>query len=177
MRKILLVKTLAAAIVAIIITFTQAHNAILGLIGVLTFTTVMVAAEIYTAFKSTDRQIRGPIMRIAASVLVLGSLVSYTYVTEQDNYTLLIINIVIASYGFFAIEMYKSVRAGFAKDPEGRDHLTAALLNLVLLVTYLLDFAGVIKLGEIPAVGIYGAYTAMLAVLWGIKAFDPKQPS
>lgn len=177
MRNALIIKTLAAAIVALVITFTQAHNALLGLICALSFTTVLVAAEIYTAFKSTDRQIRGPIMRIAASVLVLGSLVSYTYITQNDTYTLLIINIVIASYGFFAIEMYKSVRAGFAKDPEGRDHLTAALLNFVLLVTYLLDFAGIMKLGEIPAVGIYGAYTAMLAVLWGIKAFDPKKPS
>lgn len=170
-------KPLSAALVALAITFTQAHDSLLGLFAVLAFTTVLVVVEIIDAIRNADRQLRATVIRIAASILVIGSLASYSYMQEQDGYTLFIINVAIAAYGFAVIEMFRSAKSGLVKTIDGRDHLVVAVIHFSMLVVYLLDFARLIKLGEVPAVGIYGAYTAILAVLWGIKAFDPKQSS
>lgn len=170
-------KPIAAAVVAVSITFTQAHNALLGLFFVLGFTTILVVLEILDAARDSDRQLRSTVIRIAISILVIGSLVSYGYLQEQDTYTLFVINVAVASYGFAVIEMFRSAKTGFVKTNEGRDHVVISVIHFAMLLVYLLDFSRVIKLGEVPAVGIYGAYAAILAVLWGIKAFDPKPAS
>jgi hypothetical protein len=52
-----------------------------------------------------------------------------------------------------------------------------AVVHFSLAVLFALDSFGINKLGEVPAVGFFGAYAAIVAVLWGLRAFDPKRSS
>jgi hypothetical protein len=175
LKKLLIARTIAAALVALAITFTQAHNTSVGLICVLGYATCLVAIEIISVVRIDDRLLKGTVIRLAASVIILGGLIGYMFTAQNKSYELLTLNVVIACYGFMGIEVFRASRAKFAKTPTGRDHIVVAAINLAMLAVYLLDFAGVFRLGEIPAVGLFGAYAAILAVFWGLKAFDPKQ--
>ena len=175
MNKFLIARTTFAALVALAITFTQAHNSVVGLICVLGYATALVVIEIASVLRIEDRLLKGTVIRLAASVIILGGLIGYMFTSENKSYELLTLNVVIACYGFMGIEVFRASRDKFFKTPAGRDHVVVAAVNLAMISVYLLDFAGVYKLGEVPAVGIFGAYTAILAVFWGLKAFDPKQ--
>jgi hypothetical protein len=163
-----------AALAALAITFTRARSFETALIAVLAYATAMVAIEVWGALKSEDSLLKGTLIRIAASVIVLSALAATSLTGPNDGYLLLTINIAVIAYAFFAIEAFKGFRFGF-KTREGKDHLVIAIANLIVLVIYLLDIARVYHLGETPAAGIFAAYTAVLAVLWGLRAFDPKQ--
>jgi len=174
LKKLLITRAAIAAIVAIAITFTQAHNASVGLISVLGYATVMVAIEIISVLRIDDRMLKGTVIRLAASVIILGGLIGYMFTAENRSYELLTLNVVIACYGFMGIEVFRAARGKFFKTTEGRDHVIVAAINVAMLAVYLMDFGGIYKLGDVPAVGIFGAYAAILAVFWGLKAFDPK---
>jgi ABC-type multidrug transport system fused ATPase/permease subunit len=175
LKKLLVVRAAIAAVVAAVITFTQAHNASIGLISVLGYATAMVAIEIISVVRIDDRMLKGTVIRLAASVIILGSLIGYMFTAQNRSYELLTLNVVIACYGFMGIEVFRAARNKFFKTVEGRDHVIVAAINVAMLAVYLMDFAGIYRLGEVPAVGIFGAYAAVLAVFWGLKAFDPKQ--
>jgi small-conductance mechanosensitive channel len=175
LKRLLIIRAAIAALVAVAITFTQAHNSSVGLICVLGYATAMVAIEIISVVRIDDRMLKGTVIRLAASVIILGSLIGYMFTAQNKSYELLTLNVVIACYGFMGIEVFRAARGKFFKTPEGRDHSIVAGVNLAMLAVYLMDFGGVFTLGEIPAVGIFGAYAAILAVFWGLKAFDPKQ--
>lgn len=164
-----------AAAVAIAITFTQAHNAFVGLIAVLAFATGILAAEVWQAFGTDDRQLKGTVIRLAASVVLLSGAVGYSMPTAP-LLTVMSINVLLIGYALFAIEVFRAVRAGW-RQPAGRDHLVVATLHLLLTGLFFFNTLGWLTLGEVPAVGFFGAYAAILAVLWGLRAFDPKQPS
>ena len=57
------------------------------------------------------------------------------------------------------------------------DNIVLAVIHFSLAVLFALDSFGINKLGEVPAVGFFGAYAAIVAVLWGLRAFDPKRSS
>ncbi len=177
MNKLLITRTAIAAIVALAITFTQAHNSVVGLICVLGYATAMVVIEIVSVLRLEDRMLKGTIIRLAASVIILGGLIGYMFTAENKIYELLTLNVVIACYGFMGIEVFRAARDKFFKTTAGRDHAIVAIINLAMLAIYLMDFGGIFRLGDVPAVGLFGAYTAVLAVFWGLKAFDPKQAS
>ena len=175
-RNRLIASGIVAALAAVGIIFTRARNFEVALIAVLAFATAQVVIEVLGALKLQDRMLKGTIIRLSASVLVLSALFSSSLTGPNDGYRLLVTNVAIVSYGFFAIEAFKVARAGF-RSHEARDHITLGGLNLVLLVVYVLDVMGAYQLGEIPAAGIFAAYAAIVAVLSGLKAFDPKQAS
>jgi hypothetical protein len=175
LKKLLIARTITSAIVALAITFTQAHNSTVGLICVLAYATALVVIEIISVLRIDDRMLKGTVIRLAASVIILGSLIGYVFAAQNKSYELLTLNVVITCYGLMGIEIFRAARAKFAKTAAGRDHLVVAAVNLSMLAVYLMDFAGIFTLGEVPAVGLFGAYAAILAVFWGLKAFDPKQ--
>lgn len=176
MRNRLIASGIVAALASVAIIFTRARNFEVALIAVLAFATAQVVIEVLGALKLQDRMLKGTIIRLSASVLVLSALFSSSLTGPNDGYRLLVTNVAIVSYGFFAIEAFKVARAGF-RSHEARDRITLGGLNLVLLVVYVLDVMGAYQLGEIPAAGIFAAYAAIVAVLSGLKAFDPKQAS
>jgi hypothetical protein len=155
MRNRLIASGIVAAIAAVAIIFTRARNFEVALIAVLAFATAQVVIEVLGALKLQDRMLKGTVIRLSASILVLSAIVAY---------------------GFFAIEAFKAVRVGITT-PAARDHITLGGLNLVVLAVYVLDVMGNYRLGEIPAAGIFAVYAAIVAVLSGLKAFDPKQAS
>lgn len=158
---------------AIAITFIQAHNAIVGLIAVLAFSTGVLAAEIWEAVSANDRQVRGTIIRMSAGSVIISGIVG---TAGLDVLTVMSMNVIFFGYAFFAIEVFRAVRAGF-KNRDGRDHVVVALIHFLMTALFVCSLMGLIKLGEVPAVGFFGGYAAILAVLWGLRAFDPKQPS
>jgi hypothetical protein len=173
-RNRLIASGIVAALAAVAIIFTRARNFEVALIAVLAFATAQVAIEVLGALKLQDRMLKGTIIRLSASVIVLSALFSSSLTGPNDGYRLLVMNVAIVSYGFFAIEAFKVARAGF-RSAAARDHITLGGLNLVILVVYVLDILGNYRLGEIPAAGIFAAYAGIVAVLSGLKAFDPKQ--
>jgi hypothetical protein len=174
MRNRLIASAIFAALAAVVVIFTRARNFEVALIAVLAFATAQVAIEVLGALKLQDRMLKGTVIRLSASVVALSALFSSTLTGPNDGYRLLTMNVAIIAYAFFAIEGFKAVRAGI-KTAAARDHITLGGLNLVVLVVYLLDIMGNYHLGEIPAAGIFAAYAAIVAVLSGLKAFDPKQ--
>ena len=173
MRKTLILRAATAAVVAIAITFIQAHNAIVGLITVLAFSTGVLAAEIWEAIAGQDRQVRGTVIRIAAGSVIVSGLVG---TSDLFLLTVMSMNVVFFGYAFLVIEIFRAVRVGF-KSREGRDHVVVASIHFLMTALFVCSLAGFIELGEVPAVGFFGGYAAILAVLWGLRAFDPKQPS
>jgi hypothetical protein len=176
MRNRLIASGIVAAIAAVAIIFTRARNFEVALIAVLAFATAQVVIEVLGALKLQDRMLKGTVIRLSASILVLSALFSSSLTGPSDGYRLFVINVAIVSYGFFAIEAFKAVRVGITT-PAARDHITLGGLNLVVLAVYVLDVMGSYRLGEIPAAGIFAVYAAFVAVLSGLKAFDPKQAS
>ncbi len=175
MRKTLILRSAVAAAVALAITFTQAHNAFVGLIAVLAFATGILAAEIWEAFGSQDRQLKGTVIRFAAGTVLLSAVIGYS-IPGAPLLTVMSLNVMLMGYGLFAIEVFRAVRAGW-REAEGRDHLVVAVLHLLITALFFFSSLNWITLGEVPAVGFFGAYAAILAVLWGLRAFDPKQAS
>ena len=176
LRNRLIASALVAALAAVAIIFTRARNFEVALITVLAFATAQVVIEVIGALKMQDRMLKGTIIRLAASVVALSALFSSSLTGPSDGYRLLTMNVAIIAYAFFAIEAFKAFRVGL-RSAAARDHITLGSLNLVVLVVYMLDISGVYELGQIPAAGIFAAYAAIIAVLSGLKAFDPKQAS
>ena len=173
MRKTLILRAGVAAAVAIAITFTQAHNALVGLIAVLAFATGVLAAEVWQAFGTDDRQLKGTVIRFAVGAVFLSGVIGYS-TPGAPLLQVMNFNVLVVGYTLFTIEIFRAIRAGW-RTPTGRDHLVVAALNVLLTVLFLISVLNVIELGEVPAVGFFGAYAAILAVLWGLRAFDPKQ--
>lgn len=173
MRKTLVLRAVTAAVVAIAITFIQSHDAIVGLIAVLALSTGVLAAEIWQAIAFDERQVRGTIIRMAASSVVISGLVS---TAGLEVLTVMSMNVIFFGYAFFAIEVLRAVRGGW-RTADGRDHLVLAVIHFLMTALYVCNVAGLFQLGEVPAVGFLGAYAGILAVLWGLRAFDPKRPS
>lgn len=173
MRKSLILRSAVAAAVSIAITFTQAHNGLVGLIAVLAFATGVLAAEVWDAVASTDRQLKGTVIRFAAGTVLLSGVIGYS-IPGAPLLTVMSLNVMLMGYGLFAIELFRAIRAGW-RATEGRDHLIVAALHLLITALFFFSSLNWITLGEVPAVGFFGAYAAILAVLWGLRAFDPKQ--
>jgi hypothetical protein len=173
LRKSLILRAATAAVVSISITFIQAHNALVGLVAVLAFATGIMAAEIWQALSSDDRQVRGTIIRMSAGSIIISGIVG---TAGLDLLTVMSMNVVFFGYAFFAIEVFRAVRAGW-RERAGRDHLVVALVHFLMTALFVCNLTSLIVLGEVPAVGFVGGYAAILAVLWGLRAFDPKQPS
>jgi hypothetical protein len=173
LRKTLILRAGVAAAVAIAITFTQAHNALVGLIAVLAFATGVLAAEVWQAVASDDRQLKGTVIRFAAGTVLLSGVIGYS-MPGAPLLEVMNVNVLLVGYALFTIEIFRAVRAGW-RTPTGRDHLVVAAIHILLTGLFFMNALSVIELGEVPAVGFFGAYTAILAVLWGLRAFDPKQ--
>lgn len=173
MRKTLILRAAVAAAVAIAITFTQAHNAFVGLIAVLAFATGVLAAEVWQAISTDDRQLKGTVIRFAAGTVLLSGVIGYS-MPGAPLLEVMNLNVLLVGYALFTIEIFRAIRSGW-REPEGRDHLIVASLHILITGLFFMNALNVIKLGEVPAVGFFGAYAALLAVIWGLRAFDPKQ--
>jgi len=173
LRKTLILRAAVAAAVAIAITFTQAHNAFIGLIAVLAFATGVLAAEVWQAVSTDDRQLKGTVIRFAAGTVLLSGVIGYS-MPGAPLLEVMNLNVLLVGYALFTFEIFRAIRSGW-REPEGRDHLIVASLHILITGLFFMNALNVIELGEVPAVGFFGAYAALLAVIWGLRAFDPKQ--
>ncbi len=173
MKKTLILRAATAAVVAIAITFIQSHSALVGLVAVLSFATGILAAEIWQALTDEDRRARGSIIRMAAASIFITGIVG---TSGLDLLTVMSMNVVFLGYIFCAIEIVRALKAGW-RERAGRDHLVVSAVHFLMTALFVCNLTGLIVLGEVPAVGFFGGYAAILAVLWGLRAFDPKQPS
>ncbi len=174
-RKALILRALIAGLTALAITFIQVHDATVGLIAVLSFATGILAAEVWDALTSGDGMLKGTVLRVAGGMIFLISALSYT-APGADALSVFILNTMLISYGLTAISLFRAYRFGWGSK-DGRDHIVLAVFHFALAALFALDSFGVIELGEVPAVGFFGGYAAIVAVLWGLRAFDPKTPS
>ncbi len=174
-RKALILKAAIAAVTAIAITFIQVHNGLVGLVAVLSFATGILAAEVWDALTSGDSMLKGTVLRVAGGMIFLIGALSYSS-PGADAFSVFVLDTMLIGYALTAISMFRAYKFGWGS-AEGRDNIVLAVIHFSLAVLFALDSFGINKLGEVPAVGFFGAYAAIVAVLWGLRAFDPKRSS
>ena len=174
-RKALILKTIVAAITALTITFMQVHDGTVGLVAALVFATGVFGSEIWDALTSGDSMLKGTVIRVSLGMIFLMSALSYAS-PSADTMSVFVLTTSLIGYGLTAISLFRAYRFGWGST-EGRDQLVLAAFHLALAVLFVLESFSVISMGEVPAVGFFGAYSAIVAVLWGLRAFDPARPS
>jgi asparagine N-glycosylation enzyme membrane subunit Stt3 len=162
-------RAVAHATVAALITFTQAHNSLLGLNSLVLFGALYLAASVGTHFidrrnKLTSARLATPLIvpvlvAIAATIALTAGwnpLQSFRWLTA------------VLAAGLLVSEAWLVRKAGL-NPADRRDAVISGFLSLALLGL----FAG-FNMGQVPLVGFLGAFHAILAVHLGIAATSPK---
>jgi len=192
-RHVQLARAVVAAIAALMVTFSPDHSAPFGLgvfSGFAVATAVVLGAAAWLAYSAGQR---APIVALAVVTLLAGMLGGVpAWRTTEMFFWIVITWAVVAG----AIELVAGLRerraAARALDPQrrsdSRDAIVVGAFTLLLGVgvavvparfslDYFIDEAGqwFTLTGITVAVGIFGAYAAIVAVYLGIAAFSPRR--
>ena len=162
-------RAVAHATVAAVITFSQVHSSELGLLTLVLFGALYLAASLGTHFLDKRNKVMSarlglpviaPVLVAVASAFALGA-----GWDQQQAFRWLT---AVLALGFAATEIYLARKVG-TKTADGRDAIITAFLSLALLGL----FTG-FDMGQVPLNGFLGAFHAILAVHLGIAATSPK---
>lgn len=170
MSWILATRSVSHAVVAALITFSQVHNGELGLTSLVLFGVLYVSASIGTHFLDRRNKLTSPTLglpliapiitaTVAAIALSIGfnNLLAFRWLTG------------LLMLGFVITELLVAKRVG-RKTLQGKEAVITAVASAIML-----GLALGIDVGEVPLVGFFGAYHAILAVHLGISAATPKK--
>ncbi|MEY4000477.1 MAG: hypothetical protein RLZZ626_832 [Actinomycetota bacterium] len=172
MRQIFAVRSVAAAVVAIVYTFVQEHSASVGILGVQILAALMVLQSLVLGLAARDRKpwreawLHAVVAAIAASVGWVFAGFGVTNLTTQ-----LVAMVAIVTLGSAAIDL---VRVNATLDHYKRERTMSAVLSLLAGLLYFGATLGLVRFDEVTAVGLFGAYLALTAVHFGIAATSPK---
>jgi hypothetical protein len=160
-----------AFVVAIYITFSQAHHAGVGLIALGSYALLLAISNVVTSAIS-DRGI-GLIEVIPGAVVsLITGVLSFMIFAGGRNLATGFHSLTTAwSLLTASFLIYLAAREGF-KTSAGRDQLISGVLSATLALILL-----VAPLSQIATVGFFGAYLALMAVHLGIAAASPTEPA
>lgn len=160
----------AHAAVALVITFTQYHTVEFGLLMVVLFAAIYVAATLGTHFLDHRFKVMSPRLGLPLiPVLVAGPLAVLALAFDYRNTLVLRGIYALLFLGFVIVELYLAKKLG-RKTQDGKDALITAFLSLVLA-----GLAVSFNVESKQIIGFIGAWHAMLAVHLGIAAFTPRK--
>lgn len=162
-------RAVAHATVAAVITFSQVHDGELGLNTLILFGALYFAASLGTHLLDHRNKMMSPRLGlpvIAPTVVaILATIFSFTGAGNLTTFRWLT---ALLAAGFVITEVWLARKVG-RKSIDGRDAIITAFVSLALLGL----IAG-FEMGEVPLVGFFGAFHAILAVHLGISATTPK---
>ena len=165
MRISLIIKAAAAFVAGVFITFSQAHDANVAMLGLVIISAGWIAASLVDVLKNKNPYLSGFIL------LASGAMIYYAVSFEANNATTMAW-ILLEAWGLFGAiaELIFALRAA-KKSSARRDHLISAVLGLGLFGAQ----ASVTAASDsVSHVGFFGAYAILLAVHLGIAASSPK---
>lgn len=160
-----LVRAVVALIAAAIITFSADHSAPLGLIVFGAYALATGIVGIVGAFAIIDRVLRGVSIAQGAFGVIAGVLALALH-DSGLGVLLYTVSVWAALTGF--AELYCGLRVR-SRNVVSRDWLIVGGLTAILAIVYL-----VIPADSVLAVGLFGAYAAVVGVYVGIGAFSLK---
>lgn len=167
MRTAQIVKASAAFAAGIFITFSQAHDANVAMIGLAIISAGWSVASLIDVIKNRNPFLSGFVF------LAAGAMIYYALSFEANNATTLAW-ILLQSWGLFgAIAEVVFAMRHKPKTPQRRDYLISAGLALGL---YLSQISITAASDSVSHVGFFGAYAVLLAVHLGITAASPAAP-
>jgi len=184
-RHIQLLRALFAAASALMITFSSDHSAAVGFAVFGGFAAASGFLLLVGAWVVASAGNRWPFILLAI-IDLLAAMVSGIPIWRTDGAFFVVVIIWAAASGL--VELIAGLRAR-RTDPTAKDAITVGALGLLLAVVLLLipadyaleysvDGAGALTLsGIILAVGMFGGYTAIVAVFLAIAGFSPSRPS
>ena len=176
----------AAAIAALMITFSSDHSAAVGLsvfsgFGILTAIVFFLAAWLtYPAGR------RWAPLSLGAVAVIAGMIAGIGPWRTSTTFFVLVIAWAFVSGALELLSGLRERRADAARRGQARDAVTVGILTLVLgaamlvipaqyVLEYTIDEAGTFTLtGTTIAVGVFSGYAAIVAVYLAIAAFSPR---
>ena len=164
MRISQIIQASAAFIAGIFITFSQAHDADVAMLGLLIVSAGWFLAAIIAVLKNQST--------VLNSVVFLGSAaMAWLSVSFDANNATTMAWILLMAWALFGaiFELIFALRAG-KKSGARRDHLISAVLAIGLLISQ----ASITAASDsVSHVGFFGAYAVILAVHLGISSASP----
>lgn len=165
MRISQIIQASAAFIAGIFITFSQAHDADVAMLGLLIVSAGWFLAAIIAVLKNQST--------VLNSLVILGSAaMAWMSVSFDANNATTMAWILLMAWGLFGaiFELIFALRAN-KKSVARRDHL----INSVLAIGLFAAQAAITKASDsVSHVGFFGAYAIILAIHLGIAAASPK---
>lgn len=164
MRISIIIKAAAAFVAGVFITFSQAHDANVAMLGLVIISAGWIAASIVDVIKNKNPYLSGFILLSAGTMI-------YQAVSFEANNATTMAWILLEAWGFFGAiaELIFALRAG-RKSSARRDHLISAVLALGLFGAQVSVTAAS---DSVSHVGFFGAYAILVAVHLGISAASP----
>ena len=170
MNWLIATRAVSHAIVAAVITFNQVHNGELGLTSLALFGILYFSASLGTYLldrrkKLTSASLGLPLiapilvstLAVIAGTTNLSQLLAFRWLTG------------LLMLGFVIAELMVAKKVG-RKTLQGKEAVITAVASAIML-----GIALGIDVGEVPLIGFFGAYNAILAVHLGISAATPKK--
>ncbi len=181
---VFIIRALVAAVVALAITFSADHSALLGFLLFGAFGVVEGLVAILSSVRLLERGVaRSFLLGQGAVSVVLGVV---ALVTSGGSVAYLLF--LLGAWGVFTgvLESYVGIRSRRLRIVQARDWIFAGGLTLLFAVGILLipasytdrftgpDGVARVLTASVIAVGLFGAYTAILAVYLGIAGLSLK---
>lgn len=165
MRISQIIKAASAFIAGIFITFSQAHDANVAMIGLVIMSAGWVVASVFDILKNQNPYLNGFVFLGACYMI-------YCATSFEANNATTAAWILLQAWGLFGaiVELIFALRAT-KKSSTRRDHFISAALAAGLFVSQISITAAA---DSVSHVGFFGAYAILLAVHLGIAASSPK---
>lgn len=168
MRISQIIKAASAFIAGIFITFSQAHDADVAMLGLVIMSAGWAVASVFDVLKKRNPVLNGIIL-LAASYMI------YCATSFEANNATTMAWILLMAWGLFGAiaELIFALRAE-KKSVARRDYL----INSVLAIGLFAAQAAITKASDsVSHVGFFGAYAIILAIHLGIAAASPNAKS
>ena len=173
MRQIFAVRSIAAAVVALVYTFVQEHSASIGILGVQILAALLVLQSLILGLASRDRR---PWREAWTHALLAAVAASIGWVFNgfgvESPRAQLVAMVALFTLGSAILDW---LRSNSATDHYRRDRLISAVLGLMVGLIYFGAVIGFVRFDDLTAVGLFGAYLALIAVHFGISATSPSR--
>ncbi len=188
-RHLQIARALFAAIAAVMVTFSPDHSAVVGLAVFSGFAIATGLVFVVAAWLVYPAGQRTAVLLLAAATLVAGMVAGIGPWRTTEMFFIVVIAWALVTG---AIELVAGLRSRRSEAPPAapRDTITVGIVTLALAVgvavvspQYALDYyvdeakQSFTLTGTVIAVGVFGAYAAIVAVYLAIAGFSPRRDS
>ena len=170
MNWLLATRAVSHATVAAVITFNPVHNGALGITSLALFGVLYFAASLGTHLLDKRNRLTSPSLGLPLIAPILVATLAVISTTANVNQLLAFRWLTaLLMLGFVISELVVAKKVG-RKTLQGREAVITAVASIIML-----GLAIGIDVGEVPLIGFFGAFNAILAVHLGISAATPKK--